>query len=145
MGHTMWCTKCGAIIREVDTCPSCGAKQSEYREGRPIADWDICECGDYRYQHENGLGKCGMQDDLCHGFKPCLQFRLAAMDAPLNEGISHIAPTRICRFCRGEWPDDFIFCPACGTRIQPKQKHSQTVIFNGKIQQLPIVKAGLEK
>jgi len=40
-------------------------------------DFDICECGDYRHQHENGVGKCRMPDDLCHGFKPCLEFRLA--------------------------------------------------------------------
>ena len=41
-------------------------------------DWDICECGDYRHQHENGVGKCFeclMVNDLCHGFKPCLEFR----------------------------------------------------------------------
>jgi hypothetical protein len=39
-------------------------------------DFDICECGDYRHQHENGTGRCKMPDDLCHGFKPCLKFRL---------------------------------------------------------------------
>ena len=36
---------------------------------------DVCECGDYRYQHENGTGKCRMPDDMSHGFKPCLAFK----------------------------------------------------------------------
>lgn len=40
-------------------------------------DFDICECGDYRHQHENGIGRCKMPDDLCHGLEPCLTFRLA--------------------------------------------------------------------
>jgi len=39
-------------------------------------DYDECECGDYRIQHENGIGKCKMRDDICHGFEPCLKFRL---------------------------------------------------------------------
>ena len=37
---------------------------------------DECECGDYRKDHINGTGRCRMPDDLCHGFKPCLRFRL---------------------------------------------------------------------
>ena len=41
------------------------------------SDFDVCECGDYRHQHENGTGKCRMRDDACHGFKPCLSFRLS--------------------------------------------------------------------
>lgn len=44
----------------------------------PILDpLDECECGDYRREHEGGTGRCRMPDDLCHGFKPCLQFRLS--------------------------------------------------------------------
>ena len=40
-------------------------------------DFDECECGDYRIQHENGVGRCKMPDDICHGLMPCLKFRLA--------------------------------------------------------------------
>lgn len=36
--------------------------------------YEICACGDYRHQHENGTGKCKMPNDLCHGFEPCLEF-----------------------------------------------------------------------
>lgn len=43
------------------------------------AEWrrnhELCECGDYRYQHENGIGKCKMSDNICHGCQPCLKFR----------------------------------------------------------------------
>jgi len=46
-------------------------RNPEFKDG----DFDICECGDYRHQHENGEGKCQMPDDLCHGFEPCLKFR----------------------------------------------------------------------
>ena len=38
--------------------------------------YDICDCGDYRHQHDGGTGKCTMPNDLCHGFEPCLAFQL---------------------------------------------------------------------
>ncbi len=44
---------------------------------RSLNDYDICCCGDYRHQHENGTGKCRMPDDICHGMQPCESFRLA--------------------------------------------------------------------
>ena len=40
------------------------------------ADLQVCECGDYRFQHVRGVGRCRMADGLSHGFKPCLRFRL---------------------------------------------------------------------
>ncbi len=46
-------------------------RNPEYKDD----DFDICECGDYRWQHENGAGKCTMRDDICHGFASCLKFR----------------------------------------------------------------------
>lgn len=39
-------------------------------------DYDICQCGDFRHQHEDGTGWCRMPNDVCHGFQPCLRFRL---------------------------------------------------------------------
>lgn len=42
-----------------------------------LSDFDGCECGDYRKDHKNGVGRCCMPDDLLHGFKPCLKFRFA--------------------------------------------------------------------
>lgn len=49
-------------------------QEAKFRIG---VDYDICECGDYRHQHEDGVGRCRMPDDGCHGFKPCLRFRLS--------------------------------------------------------------------
>ena len=43
-----------------------------------LTDFDECECGDYRHQHENGIGRCTMPNDICHGMKPCEAFRLSA-------------------------------------------------------------------
>jgi len=40
------------------------------------SDFDGCECGDYRLQHERGVGRCKMPNDMTHGFKPCTEFRL---------------------------------------------------------------------
>jgi hypothetical protein len=40
---------------------------------------DVCQCGDYRRDHENGTGRCKMPDDLTHGFQPCLVFRLCPL------------------------------------------------------------------
>jgi hypothetical protein len=39
------------------------------------SDLDICACGDYRRDHEGGVGKCRKPNDLCHGFQPCVSFR----------------------------------------------------------------------
>ena len=44
-------------------------------------DFDVCFCGDYRHQHENGTGACVFNRygrfDVCHGFELCEGFRLA--------------------------------------------------------------------
>ena len=42
--------------------------------GHPL---DECDCGDYRRDHIDGTGRCTMPDNLSHGFKPCLKFRLS--------------------------------------------------------------------
>lgn len=48
---------------------------------------DICDCGDYRYQHSNeGKDKCRMPDDGTHGFKPCLKFRLSMRKPAAERG-----------------------------------------------------------
>ncbi|WP_305096438.1 hypothetical protein [Croceibacterium aestuarii] len=39
--------------------------------------FDICECGDYRHDHEGGEGACTLPPDTMPGFKPCRRFRLA--------------------------------------------------------------------
>lgn len=46
-------------------------------EPAPQAD-DICWCGDWRADHENGVGKCkyNQPNDLAHGFAHCHEFRL---------------------------------------------------------------------
>ena len=38
--------------------------------------FDICRCGDYRHQHENGTGKCYFGKDLTHGYEFCLKFEI---------------------------------------------------------------------
>lgn len=47
-------------------------------ERYPLSDFDGCECGDYRRDHDglHGAGRCRMKDDLTHGFEPCLAFKL---------------------------------------------------------------------
>jgi hypothetical protein len=42
---------------------------------------DVCECGDYRYQHEDGTGPCKFNEHrdhggATHGFIGCYKFRL---------------------------------------------------------------------
>lgn len=38
---------------------------------------DICECGDYRRDHDGEIGRCRLPNDLTHGFKECHRFRLS--------------------------------------------------------------------
>lgn len=39
---------------------------------------EVCQCGDYRRQHKNGVGVCdfnGRGPDACHGNYDCAEFR----------------------------------------------------------------------
>lgn len=38
-------------------------------------DFDLCKCGDYRHQHENGTGRCKLGERCTPGF--CQKFRLS--------------------------------------------------------------------
>lgn len=40
-------------------------RNPEYKDG----DFDICECGDYRHQHETDIGKC----KICSWNNPVLE------------------------------------------------------------------------
>ena len=50
-----------------------------------LTPFDVCACGDYRRDHEEGTGKCQLPDTMVHGFKPCLQFRLAGAATEIPE------------------------------------------------------------
>lgn len=50
-------------------------------------DYDECECGDYRHQHEAGTGRCTMPNDLTHGFKACPTFRLHKRATPTTAEV----------------------------------------------------------
>lgn len=39
--------------------------------------YDICECGDYRRDHEGGTGPCTFPPEWIAGHEPCRGFRLA--------------------------------------------------------------------
>jgi len=43
---------------------------------------DVCVCGDYRRDHENGTGPCTFGLDLSHGFTDCAEFRLSSNARP---------------------------------------------------------------
>jgi hypothetical protein len=38
--------------------------------------FDICQCGDYRRDHEGGVGACTLPADPVPEFTPCRRFRL---------------------------------------------------------------------
>ena len=64
-----------------EVCEKCGATDTiggwgKLAEPCPAHPLDVCDCGDYRRDHENGVGRCTMPDDLCHGFRPCFRFVL---------------------------------------------------------------------
>ncbi|GAG89901.1 unnamed protein product [marine sediment metagenome] len=47
-------------------------RNPDYRD----EDFDICECGDYRHQHENGDGECKVcrWNNSIPSEKPCQKF-----------------------------------------------------------------------
>lgn len=49
-----------------------------------LADFDVCECSDYYRDHDPETGRCRMPDNMAHGMKPCLAFKLwyAATEIP---------------------------------------------------------------
>ncbi len=55
-------------------CPECNGYGKV-----PANHYEVCACGDYRHQHENGIGRCTMPNDLCHGFEPCLAFEFVTV------------------------------------------------------------------
>ena len=52
-----------------------------------VRDFDACDCGDYRHQHENGTGRCKL-GSLCTP-SHCQKFRLhqqaTEIPAPYNQ------------------------------------------------------------
>jgi hypothetical protein len=46
---------------------------------------DVCQCGDFRREHQDGTGRCRMPNDASHGFKTCERFRLHASAAEYQE------------------------------------------------------------
>lgn len=44
--------------------------------------FDVCECGDYRHQHVDGVGRCKL-GSLCTP-TPCSKFRFFRATAPRN-------------------------------------------------------------
>ena len=42
-----------------------------------MSPFDICQCGDYRRDHEGGTGACTLPEDTVEGFRPCRRFRLS--------------------------------------------------------------------
>lgn len=56
-------------------CQHCG---NDIDPHHPCGCFETCQCGDYRWEHENGKGPCrhnGGAPDLCHGFEDCKKFR----------------------------------------------------------------------
>lgn len=54
---------------------------------------DICECGDYRYQHKANIGACnlnGLGHGLPFGLGKCMQFRLAISIYPTYDPYDHL-------------------------------------------------------
>ncbi len=60
-------------------CPHCG---NDIDPHHPCMCFDVCVCGDYKHEHENGTGPCrhngGLRFDLTHGGKDCMAFRSAS-------------------------------------------------------------------
>lgn len=51
--------------------------------------YDVCACGDYRHQHEGGIGRCKL-GSLCTP-TPCMKFRFA--HGPYESDKSKSDPT----------------------------------------------------
>jgi hypothetical protein len=48
--------------------------------------YDICECGDYRRDHDGGTGACTLPADTVPGFVPCRRFALAVRSKAVAHG-----------------------------------------------------------
>ena len=57
-----------------------------------LSDFDLCECGDYRKDHIDGVGRYRMPDNLTHGFRACLSFRLARSATAIPAPYSSLEP-----------------------------------------------------
>ncbi len=50
-----------------------------------LIDFDVCECGDYRQDHDPETGRCIMPDNMAHGMQPCLAFKLSHVASEIPE------------------------------------------------------------
>lgn len=58
--------------------------------GADLTQLDVCECGDYRRDHRDGVGPCrfnGQYEYDCHAGKKCLRFRLLHTADPKDANV----------------------------------------------------------
>lgn len=61
-----------------------GAGRQE-RKPYHAEDFDECECGDYRQDHDLETGQCRMPNNMAHGMKPCLAFKFFRVASEIPE------------------------------------------------------------
>ncbi len=62
-----------------------GHHGSRYKDKHQLSDYDLCVCGDYRLQHENGTGKCTVCEYTENLSPKCKEFRLAEKATKIPE------------------------------------------------------------
>ena len=83
-----------------------------------LDDFDECECGDYRHQHEDGTGACNISWGHRH-VGICKSFRLFKVATEIPEAYKDYednkATPEICQACAGSGKSyhGAFPCPAC--------------------------------
>ncbi len=75
-----------AIVKEAwQGSDSSDAPEARVKRVYGTIDFNECECGDYRQDHDLETGRCRMPDNMAHGMQPCLGFKLFHMASEIPE------------------------------------------------------------
>jgi len=63
------------VSQDTDNLVGLEVEEGEGMREKPSGAYEVCQCGDYRHQHEKSKGKCLMPNNITHGYEECLKFR----------------------------------------------------------------------
>lgn len=64
-----------------------GADRQEKKPHYPNREFDVCECGDYRQDHDPDTDRCRKSHNRANGMRPCLAFKLVLVATEIPEAF----------------------------------------------------------
>ncbi len=82
-----WPHMAAMIKKAWDESNSSDAAEASVKPQYGTMDFDECECGDYRQDHDPDTGRCRKSHNRANGMRPCLAFKLVLVATEIPEGF----------------------------------------------------------